>query len=45
MSRLAMLLNTLFYKAWFFGAYYYWTIWMFIGVRFFNNAADSCNFS
>lgn len=32
MSRLALLLNTLFYKAWFFGAFYYWSIWLFIGV-------------
>ncbi|XP_065668272.1 probable lysosomal cobalamin transporter isoform X2 [Hydra vulgaris] len=34
MSRLAIILNTLFYKAWFFGAFYYWSIWLFIGVYY-----------
>ena len=33
MSSLAMLLNTLFYKAWFFGAFYHWCIWLLLAVR------------
>ena len=32
MSRLALLLNTLFYKAWFFGAFFYWAMWGFVGM-------------
>eukprot|EP00794_Sanderia_malayensis_P004619 gene4619-5226_t len=34
MSRMAMLLNKLFYKAWFFGAFFYYAQWCFIGVFF-----------
>jgi len=34
MTRMAILLNKLFYKAWFFGAYYYYAQWTLIGVFF-----------
>lgn len=34
MSSLAMLLNTLFYKAWFFGAFYHWCIWLLLAVYY-----------
>ncbi|RWS24539.1 putative lysosomal cobalamin transporter-like protein, partial [Leptotrombidium deliense] len=32
MTRNAMLLTRYFYKAWFFGAFYYWSTWAFLGV-------------
>ncbi|XP_065062032.1 probable lysosomal cobalamin transporter [Rhopilema esculentum] len=32
MTRMAVLLNKLFYKAWFFGVYYYYAQWCLIGV-------------
>jgi len=32
MTRMSALLVRFFYKAWFFGAYYYWAMWAFIGV-------------
>lgn len=32
MSRFAMLSSTLFYKAWIFGAFYYWCIWGLSGI-------------
>lgn len=34
MSRMAVILNKLFYKAWFFGAFYYYAQWCFLGVFF-----------
>lgn len=34
MTRMSALLVRFFYKAWFFGAYYYWAMWAFIGVSF-----------
>jgi len=34
MSSLALLLNTLFYKAWFFGAFYHWSIWFLLLVYY-----------
>lgn len=33
MTRMSALLVRFFYKAWFFGAYYYWAMWAFIAVR------------
>ena len=42
MSRIATLLNTLFYKAWFFGAYFYWATWLFIGVYFLGLLGGLC---
>jgi len=32
MTRVSALLVRFFYKAWFFGAYYYWAMWGFIAV-------------
>lgn len=32
MTRMSALLVRFFYKAWFFGAYYYWAMWAFIAV-------------
>lgn len=32
MTRMSELLLRFFYKAWFFGAFYYWAMWAFIGV-------------
>ncbi|XP_060082388.1 probable lysosomal cobalamin transporter [Ylistrum balloti] len=31
-SRMALLLTRFFYKMWFFGAAYYWTTWVFLGI-------------
>ena len=32
MTRMSALLVRFFYKAWFFGAFYFWTMWAFIAV-------------
>lgn len=45
MSSVATILNTLFYKAWFFGAFYYWSIWAFIAtymIAFIYNLYNIC---
>lgn len=42
MSRIATILNMLFYKAWFFGAYYYWAIWAFLGFYFLGLLVNLC---
>lgn len=34
MTRVSLLLLRFFYKAWFFGAYYYWAMWVFLAVSF-----------
>lgn len=34
MTRMSALLVQFFYKAWYFGAYYYWAMWAFLAISF-----------